>query len=114
MKITKGYLTRLRACQEGIDLFNSVFPSGADVTVQNIEKAVERGLPFLWFSYQVLTPKKYEELKNKWLSAHGPRGLVELYTKDEMVALYAKYLIPAARRHDRKRLAKRKRAGAKQ
>lgn len=54
MFVTTEYLRSLDACEEQLEVFASVFPNGAEVTRENLERALKAGLNLDWFGQYVM------------------------------------------------------------
>ncbi len=57
MKITKEFLLSGPACMKQVQLFSSIFPDGAEVTMGNLALAREAGLDIDWFIAYRLSPQ---------------------------------------------------------
>jgi plasmid rolling circle replication initiator protein Rep len=54
MKITNQFLKKIKACQDQIELFEEIFPSGCCIDKNSVVKAAEQGLYISWFANHVL------------------------------------------------------------
>ena len=59
MKITHKHLEGQHACYEHLDLFDKLFPTGAEITLENLQTAAAAGLDIDWMvSHFVLTTEQ--------------------------------------------------------
>ena len=55
--ITASWLRKIKACDEHVALFTSLFPDGAPPTAESLSKAREGGLDVFWIAkHRILTP----------------------------------------------------------
>lgn len=55
MKITPEMLRRANACPEHVKIFEQEWPDGAEVTLENVQRAADLGLDLDWFVYELFT-----------------------------------------------------------
>ena len=59
MKITVDWLVEHNACDSQVEVFEKVFPDGADITLENLQTAADAGLDIDWLiSHFVLTTEQ--------------------------------------------------------
>ena len=70
-KITKEFLQKLKACKDQVEVFNSLFPDGAEVTEENCKYAAENDINFSWAINNILNEntnifKELDAIDNIW------------------------------------------------
>lgn len=73
MKITVEYLKELEACEAQVKLFDETFPGGAELTLENLQRAASAELDIAWLARRVLSAparEAYEQARDTARAAY--------------------------------------------
>jgi hypothetical protein len=68
MKITNQFLKKIKACQDQIELFEEIFPSGCCIDKNSVVKAAEQGLYKFQIKNNLIWAEHWNEIKFLWSS----------------------------------------------
>ena len=99
MKITRKMLKAWEACPDQVDTFASEWPRGAEVTRENVDRAVELGLNVEWLAERVLDGNALAEYERVTAAALAEYDRA----RDAALAKYDRAAAPAIAEYERVR-----------
>jgi hypothetical protein len=68
-KITGAWLRKNHACEAAVEVFETEWPKGAEITPANIRRALALYLDLWWFLARILSSEEYQEYDRRWRAA---------------------------------------------